>query len=375
MSNPTNQGFWCLGEVRFYDPADAEISTSGGTAEASAGTHHVAVLGKAFDGVCAKKKQFCSSEAPSTSKPAWLMFTFATPTTVQRIELQTDPNTVDAVDPYDIQIQGSNDGSSWATFATKTELNHGQCATTSINLQVLQDNTTLIPASNSLAFNYGSLGGSNCPTGFTAITTMSACQDASAWLGIGWNGNSSANSSDFLPYCWVSADGNANFNGNGNTGSEAQTAMMQENGGGISVICKAQGQAHCGDDIAGYIKTVRPTCREDISNLSSAGAEDNLSAVAAQCNQLSRCRYFQWDPSGNDTRYFADCLPLGSQGPGDGAAISPSLDLYERCEALFGPTGIGIGHNYQAGACDTLYFNGQPYDNDVFTSRVFVLFE
>merc|ERR1712106_1248031 len=76
MSNPSRYGFWCLGEVRFYNAVGAEISTSGVTTSASADTHSGHETSKAIDGTCGHGNHFCSLKAPSTSDPGWLMFTF-----------------------------------------------------------------------------------------------------------------------------------------------------------------------------------------------------------------------------------------------------------------------------------------------------------
>jgi hypothetical protein len=120
----------------------------------------------------------------------------------------------------------------------------------------------------------------------------------------------------------------------------------------------------CGSEFLGYIKVQMSKCQEGTWML--ANSADNVSDALQKCDDLEGCKYSQWDPHEEKQKLYKECLPVDLESP-------VALDTYERCEALFGPTGAGVGQA-STGICDTLRFNGTHLPDATFTSKMYILF-
>ena len=66
-----------------------------------------------------------------------------------------------------------------------------------------------------------------CQSGYGPIQSHSGCYEASKSLSISlWNGPHYASSDDRLPYCWVGANGGANYNPNDDKGSNSRVSKL-----------------------------------------------------------------------------------------------------------------------------------------------------
>ena len=67
----------------------------------------------------------------------------------------------------------------------------------------------------------GAKGASECPSGYKPIRSLSRCNEARNVLLISkWKAEKSNTSPGRLPYCWVGRGGRANYNSNGDIGSD-----------------------------------------------------------------------------------------------------------------------------------------------------------
>ena len=76
------------------------------------------------------------------------------------------------------------------------------------------------------------MGAFECPSGYKPIKSSSRCNKARNDLSIsGWRKNTTPGR---LPYCWVGIDGRANYNSNGDIGSDsakiAEARLICEDG-------------------------------------------------------------------------------------------------------------------------------------------------
>ena len=85
-------------------------------------------------------------------------------------------------------------------------------------------------------YNIGSPGEATCISGYCPILSLSKCNDARNSLAIsGWNANMFQAAPLRLPYCWIGVNGKANYNPNGDSGS---------NSGKAKIICERCGRFH-----------------------------------------------------------------------------------------------------------------------------------
>ena len=82
-------------------------------------------------------------------------------------------------------------------------------------------------------FRIGTPGSSECQYGYSPIRKKSVCNEARQQLEItGWNGADKSDSEYRLPYCWIGAGGNANFNPKGDSGNPPNIKLI------ASLICE-----------------------------------------------------------------------------------------------------------------------------------------
>ena len=85
-------------------------------------------------------------------------------------------------------------------------------------------------------YNIGSPGEATCISGYCPILSLSKCNDARNSLAIsGWNANMFQAAPLRLPYCWIGVNGKANYNPNGDSGSNSAKAK---------IICERCGRFH-----------------------------------------------------------------------------------------------------------------------------------
>ena len=85
-------------------------------------------------------------------------------------------------------------------------------------------------------YNIGSPGEATCISGYCPILSLSKCNDARNSLAIsGWNANIFQAAPLRLPYCWIGVNGKANYNPNGDSGSNSAKAK---------IICERCGRFH-----------------------------------------------------------------------------------------------------------------------------------
>ena len=79
-----------------------------------------------------------------------------------------------------------------------------------------------------LKYKIGAKGASECPSGYVSIQSLSGCNEARKEMSIsGWNSESFNKHVHRLPYCWVGPGGKANYNSNGDSGSNQHPADSQ----------------------------------------------------------------------------------------------------------------------------------------------------
>ena len=85
-------------------------------------------------------------------------------------------------------------------------------------------------------YNIGSPGEATCISGYCPILSLSKCNDARNSLAIsGWNAETFQSAPLRLPYCWIGVNGKANYNPNGDSGSNSAKAK---------IICERCGRFH-----------------------------------------------------------------------------------------------------------------------------------
>ena len=73
----------------------------------------------------------------------------------------------------------------------------------------------------------GALGHASCQSGYGNIQSLSECNDARIALSIdAWNDDKYPTSTLRLPYCWIGPTNGANYNPNGDSGSDFASSRL-----------------------------------------------------------------------------------------------------------------------------------------------------